>query len=228
VHSSQNVIGVSGTLGIQVLRGAQARARALGLDAPVVTAHWTWRLRNLPKLLSGMWRVALAHVFTAITGFPVAYGSLYLRKFDGARQVWVDYGLVGLKVVTTAGVGYIVDAFQNSVELENQKFHAFGTGTNAEASGDTALQTELTTQYATDNTRPTGTTTENGANVYRTVATFSPDSGGTIAVTEHGILSQAATGGGVLLDRTVFSAVNVVAGSDSIQSTYDITFTAGS
>lgn len=139
----------------------------------------------------------------------------------------IDYGTLSTRVVTTAGVGFIVDAFQNLVELENMRYHAYGTGTNAEANGDTALQTEETTQYNPDSTRPTGTQTENGANVFRTVGTYSPDSGGTRAITEHGILSQAATGGGVLLDRSVFSAVNVVAGSDSLQTTYDITFTAG-
>jgi hypothetical protein len=140
-----------------------------------------------------------------------------------------EYGTLSTRVVTTAGVGYIVDAFQNLVELENMKYHGFGTGTTAEASGDTALVTEETTQYASDNTRPTGTTTEGAsANIYRTVGTYSPDSGGTRAITEHGIFSQAATGGGVLLDRSVFSAVNLVAGSDSLQTTYELTFTAGS
>lgn len=147
------------------------------------------------------------------------------RVFGG--QV-VSYGLVGQRVVTTAGVGYIVDAFQNLVELENMKYHGFGTGTGAEASGDTALGTEFTTEYATDNTRPTGTTTEGAsANIYRTVATFSPDSGGTLAVTEHGVFSQAAVAGGVVLDRTKFSAVNLVASADSLQATYELTCAAG-
>lgn len=149
------------------------------------------------------------------------------RYFRGVSVL--DYGVLSNRVVTTAGVGYIVDAFQNLVELEEMKYHAFGTGTNAEASGDTALQTEETTQYATDNIRPTGTTTEGAsANIYRTVATYSPDSGGTRAITEHGVLSDADVGQGVLLDRSVFSAVNLVAGQDSLQSTYELTLTAGS
>jgi hypothetical protein len=45
----------------------------------------------------------------------------------------------------------------------------------------------------------------------------------TVAATEHGILSQAATGGGVLLDRSVFSVVSL-ASSESIAATYQITF----
>lgn len=141
--------------------------------------------------------------------------------------VATDYGLLSTRIVTTAGVGFIVDAWQNLVELENMKFHAFGTGATAAVVGDTALQTELTTQYNPDNTRPTGSLAESAANVFRTVATFSPDTGGTIAVTEWGLLTQAATGGGTLMDRIVFAAVNLVAGSDSLQTTFDATFAAG-
>jgi hypothetical protein len=145
------------------------------------------------------------------------------RYFGG--QV-LDYGVLSRRVVTTVGVGYVVDAFQNLVELENMRYHGFGTGVAAEAVGDTALGTELTTQYAVDNTRPTGTTTEGASgNIYRTVATLSPDTGGTIAVTEHGVFS--ATSAGVLLDRSVFAAVNLVAGADSLQATYDLTMSAG-
>lgn len=183
------------------------------LHAAVYRARWQdlapWQARQLRDLLAA--NVDLRE----------------LPRFFGGELM--NYGLVSTRVVTTAGVGYIVDAFQNLTELENLKFHGFGTGTNAEASGDTALQTELTTQYASDNVRPTGTTTEGAsANIYRTVATLSPDSGGTIAITEHGIFSQAATGGGTLLDRSVFSAVNIVSGSDSLQATYDLQLTAGS
>ena len=183
-----------------------------------------WRWKNLPHLWRGLRKVALARFLK----LPHFYGSVYLTKISKDGTV-THYGLASMRVVTTAGVGYIVDAFQNTTELENMEFHGFGTGTTAEASGDTALVTEFTTQYASDNTRPTGSNTEGAsANIYRTVATFSPDSGGTLAVTEHGIFSQAATGGGVLLDRSVFSAVNTVGGSDSIQATYDLTLTAGS
>lgn len=141
----------------------------------------------------------------------------------------INYGVMGRRVVTTVGVGYIVDAFQNLVELEEMKYHGFGTGNTAENVSDSALVTELTTQYASNSVRPTGTTTEGAsANIYRTVATLSPDSGGTIAIVEHGVFSDADVGQGVLLDRTVFSAVNLVAGSDSLQATYELTLTAGS
>lgn len=179
-----------------------------------------YRLRNLPNILRGAWRVAVAKLFNLST----FYGAVYVKVIRANGSV-EDYGLVSLRLVTTAGVNFIVDAFQNSVEVENLKFHGIGTGTNAEATGDTALQTELTTQYNPDNTRATGSTTEGGsANVYRTVGTNTVDA--TVAITEHGIFSQAATGGGTLLDRSVFSVLNLVSG-DSLQSTYDCTFSAG-
>jgi hypothetical protein len=207
-----------------------APSGSLGLTkfSRVKKAPLSWRLRNLRNILRGLPGVIAAWTVFYLFGIPSLIGSLRLRVAhkDGT---FTDYGLVGIRVVTTAGVNYIVDAFQNTTELENLKFHAFGTGTNAEAVGDTALQTEETTQYNPDSTRPTGSLTEGAsANIFRTVGIYSPDSGATRAITEHGVMSQAATGGGTLLDRTVFSAVNLVAGSDSLQATYDLTFTAGS
>jgi hypothetical protein len=182
-----------------------------------------WKARNAANLWRGVRRVGLARALR----LPTHYGALWLRVLYGSGEQ-VDLGLVSLRVITTTGVGYIVDAFANSVELENMKFHGLGTGTGAEAAGDTALGTELSTEY-TGNVRATGSTTEGAsANIYRTVGTNTLDSG-TPAVTEHGVLSQAAPGGGVLLDRSVFAAINLVgANGDGIQSTYDATFTAGS
>lgn len=180
-----------------------------------------WRLRNIPNLWRGAWRVAVARVL----GINAAYGSLYATVIRSDGEV-VHYGLASMRVVTTAGVNFIVDAFQNTVELEDMKYHGIGTGNTAEAVGDTALVTEITTEYETNNTRPTGTTTEGAsANIYRTVATNTVD--GSVATVEHGIFNQASNAGGTLLDRSVFSVINLSA-SDSLQSTYDLTFTAGS
>jgi len=181
-----------------------------------------WRLANMRHLWRGARRVAAARA----AGVAHCYGQLWLDVIRGDETV-ERLGLVSMRVVTDTGVAYIVDAFQNLVELENMKFHGFGTGTNAEAAANTALQTEETTQYNPDSTRPTGSTTEGAANIYRTVGTYSPDSGGTRAITEHGIFSQAATGGGVMLDRSQFAAVNLAAGADSLQATYDFTITSG-
>jgi hypothetical protein len=178
-----------------------------------------YRLRNLVNIWRGFWRVLIAEIFRIRT----VYGVVYAKVIKANGEI-VNLGCISMRVVTDTGVGFIVDAFQNLVELENMKFHGFGTGTTAEAASQTALVTELTTQYATDNTRPTGSTTEGAsANIYRTVGTLSPDA--SVAITEHGIFS--ATSAGVLLDRSVFSAINLVSG-DSLQVTYDMTYTSGS
>jgi len=180
-----------------------------------------WRRRNLPNLARGLRTLAGAR----LVGSVHVYGALWLEviRGDGTR---LPYGLASLRVVTDAGVAFLVDALQNLVEPENMKFHGYGTGGTAEAATQTALVTELTTQYATDNTRPTGSQTENGANVYRTVGTLDPDAD--VAITEHGIFSQAATGGGTMLDRSLFSVINLSgAGGDTLQSTYDFTITSG-
>lgn len=191
-------------------------------------------LRALPFLPTDL----AAELRDAIARVVVIESELRLRVVRGLGLAraglipWTDirledYGVVSRKVVTTAGVGFIVDAFQNLTELENMKFHGIGTGVGAEAVGDTALGTELTTEYNPNSTRATGTTTEAAANIYQTVATNTIDSG-TPAITEHGVFTQAATGGGVLLDRSVFAAVNLVgANGDGIQSDYRFTINAG-
>lgn len=183
-----------------------------------------WRAANQRHLFRGWRRIAAAKAL----GVPTYYGALWCTVRRGGTGEVIPYGLASLRVVTTVGVGYIVDAFQNLVEPENMKFHGFGTGTTAEASGDTALVTELTTQYNPDSTRPTGTTTEGAsANIYRTVATLTPDSGGSIVLREHGIFSAASAG--VLLDRSLFAAITLDSTlGDSLQVTYDLTFPAGS
>jgi hypothetical protein len=185
----------------------------------------TYAYRNRMRL--GFWwgwlQVQLAFAVNRMFGIAVFTSELRgkLIRRNGAEH---DLGVLSRRVVTNNGVGYIVDAFQNLVELENMKYHGVGTGGTAEAAGDSALVTESTTALNPDSTRGTGTTTESASNAYQTVGTVTFD--GSAAITEHGIFSQAATGGGVLLDRSLFSAINVVSG-DSIQFTYTLTFTAG-
>jgi hypothetical protein len=182
-------------------------------------------LPHLPRDLS----LELIELIGQITIVESQLGLVH-NRFEGfdrkGKAIYTpfDLGIVSRKVVTDTGVAFIVDAFQNLTEIENLKFHGIGTGGAAEAVGNTALTTELTTQYNPDNTRATGTTTENAANIYRTVGTNAVDSA--VSITEHGIFSQAATGGGTLLDRSLFTAVALASG-DSLQSTYDLTLTAG-
>jgi len=154
--------------------------------------------------------------------YAVMGGQAFCSKCDGRFEV-EDYGLVGKKLITDNGVAYLVDAWQNSVELENQKYHGLGTGSTAENQTDSGLGTELTTEY-TGNVRATGTTTEDAANVFVTVATNTLDGTPGAALREHGIFS--ASSAGVLWDRTVFSAITLSSG-DGLQSTYNMTASAG-
>jgi hypothetical protein len=186
-----------------------------------------YRLKNFINIWRGL-RVLLLHALLRPLGVQrTIYGAVYAKVIRGSGEI-VYFGLISLRVVTDTGVGYLVDSLQNLTEPENLKFHGYGTGTTAEAASQTALVTELTTEYATDNVRPTGSLTEGAsANIFRTVATLSPDGAGTLAIAEHAILSQAATGGGVMLDRSQFSAINLTRGSDSLQTTYDLTVPSG-
>jgi hypothetical protein len=123
------------------------------------------------------------------------------------------------RVVTNAFVNDIVDVLQGIAgplaTINAYKYHASGTGTTAEAAAQTALVTEV-------GSRVVGTQVEGNANQYKSVATVTYS--GTYAITEHGLLNAAAAG--TLMDRTLFSPVNVISG-DSIQFTFTITFTAG-
>jgi hypothetical protein len=123
-------------------------------------------------------------------------------------------------VVTTVGLQFVVDAFQNTTELESFIFHAVGTGTTAADASDTALETENLLGNAD---RCNGSQGENGATTYRTQCTITKTNAGTAAITEAGLLSADATG--VLFARQVFAAVNL-SQNDSIQTTWDITISA--
>jgi hypothetical protein len=185
-----------------------------------------WHLRNRLRrgYLWGWFVVQLARLFSKLTGVVTITSQLSIRLRKATGE-WIDYGVVGYRVITDTGVGFIVDAWQNSVEIEIMKYHGCGTGVGAEAAGNTALGTECTTALNPDSTRATGTLAEGAsANIFSSVGTLTFDA--SAAVTEHGLLSQAATGGGVLWDRTVFAAVNVASG-DQIQFTYQATLTSG-
>lgn len=131
----------------------------------------------------------------------------------------IDLGIISTKLVTDAFVNYLVDALQDSTTypMDVFKYHDSGTGVVAEAVGDTALGTPC------GEARDTGTQIEGAtAEIFKTVATHTY--AGTFAITEHGLFSAAAAG--TLMDRSVFTAINVVA-SDKIEFTYELTCTSG-
>ncbi len=180
-----------------------------------------WRARNFGRVLRGVRRIAVAHRL----GLPTFHGALWLRVLRGSGRE-IDLGLVGVRVVTNDGVDFIADGFTNATELETMNFHGIGTGITAENVTDSALVTELTTEYPVDNVRDTGTQSQPSANIYRSVGLNTVDENPAADMREHGLLDQAAVGGGVLLDRTLFGAIDLDA-NDGLETTYDLTITAG-
>lgn len=188
-----------------------------------------WKIRNTLRwsYLFGWFAQQLARGLTNLTGIPCLISQLELKliKADGTI---IDYGVVSYRVVTDAGVAFLIDDWDaNGQDISTMNFHGLGTGTTAENANQTALVTESTTALNPNSTRATGTRSQPSANIYRSVGTLTFDTDA--AVTEHGLFSQEATGGGTMWDRSVFSAINVVgANGDSIQSTYSVTVTSGS
>jgi hypothetical protein len=185
------------------------------------------RIRNLRHLLPGLLMATAARTFTRLTGIPTIVGSLRIRHLLAGGHTVIDYGVVSYRVVTNTGVQFLVDSLQNLVEPELLKYHAIGTGVVAEAATDAALGAEWAGADYTGGVRAAGTQGEGAAaNVYRTTATNTKASAGVSAVTEHMLMSQAATGGGVGLDRSVFAAFNLNQ-NDGLQTQYDFTINSG-
>lgn len=127
--------------------------------------------------------------------------------------------------VVNAGETALRDCFGGTgsptcTPVQNFKYHGLGTSSAAIAETDTGCTTELTTQYNPDSTRATGSQTNNGANIYRTVGTNTVDASATIE--EFCLLSQAATGGGTMWTRILTGTVTLASG-DSLVTTYDLT-----
>ncbi len=186
---------------------------------------WRYRLRTWAKEAALRLRLCVTGCVrglqgTGIFGTSRLYASV-IRANGGVEHL----GLLSTKVVTDAGVAFLVDDWDNNgQDISTMNFHGCGTGATAEAVSDTALVTESTTALNPDSTRATGTRSQPAANQYRTVGTVTFDA--SAAITEHGLFSQAATGGGTLWYRSVFSAINVASG-DSIQFTYTCTVSSG-
>lgn len=123
-------------------------------------------------------------------------------------------------LVTTVGKG-IISGQLNGVTTAPVTAIAIGIGTTGAAAGDTALQSESTTNGAQRGaatcTRQTTTTTNDTAQLVKTF-TFT----GSFAITEEGLFDNN-TSGGNMLARQVFSAVNVISG-DTLQITHKIVF----
>lgn len=192
--------------------GKMTWGSSLGIK-PKKCGRWVllWKLRNFRNLLRG-WRVPVA----LLLKIPTVYGELFpvLIRKDGTR---ISLGLASLRVVTTAFVDLMVDQLiAESSVWGDFKYHDSGVGTTAAAITDTDIET-------TDGeARASGTQAENAHNIYESVGTIAYTT--TKAITEHGLFN--ASTGVTLMDRHVFSAINVENG-DSIEFTYRLTCTAG-
>lgn len=189
-----------------------------------------WKTRQANTFLKGLKGVRAARKVAAKYGLMAPYGLLWLQKIT-AQGEHTDFGLVSTQIITTDGVDYLANNIANtgSYLIANFKFHGIGTGVTAAAVGDRALQTEITTQYSTDNVRPTGTNAKGATGIATSIGTVTVDA--TVAATEWGLFTQAATGAqsqpaNSMLDRVVYTVVNLASG-DSLQATFTLTFPNG-
>lgn len=198
----------------QIGMGGRLQSRVIRTPGPGAA----WKLSNTVRVsfLWGCLMTLMAKALSALTGVPTMTAELraVLVRADGER---VNYGLLSRRSITTAFVNFVVDQLQTETSVFGDfKFHDSGVGSTAENVSNTAMET-------TDGeARVTGTQTEGAANVYVSVGTISYTT--TKAITEHGLFNDVSAG--TLMDRSVFSAINVVSG-DSIQFTYSLSVNSG-
>lgn len=153
-------------------------------------------------------------------------GDLFLRKPWYVR-FWEQLAFDQRGLITDAALNAVATDLTGGAAISAFKYHDSGTGTNAAAQTDTALQTQ-----AGPTTRATGTNTQTQSAsgtgsttpaIVQSVGTISYSS--SLAITEWGLFNQSAQGG-TMWDHRVFSAINVTSG-DSIQFTYSISIPGG-
>lgn len=203
------------TVGTMGMKGTVA-ARKIG----VRRAPLSWRMRNALRwgYIQGLIQFCVAWL-AAKCGVTTLTAALRVKVRTAAGE-WVDYGVVSRRKVTKAAATALATYLSDATGFQ-PKYHGCGTTNTAEANTQTALLGECTTALNPDTTRATGTNTVTGAdnNIYQSVGTLTFDDAA--GVVEHGIITTSS-GAGTLLDRSVFSAINVASG-DSIQFTYQLT-----
>ena len=127
-----------------------------------------------------------------------------------------DLGVVSTRLVTDAFVDFLVDQLQSSTgEIAGFSWHGSGISNTAENGAQTGLISEIAVSRV-NGTKGEGLT----SNVYSTMAVQYYDA--PYAVVEHGVFNASAAG--VMMDRSVFPAINVGIG-DGIEFTYELTIT---
>jgi hypothetical protein len=216
------VLPLRGDLGLRVIRAAaipDALSDKIERFNPSSKLGRVVRLclQHLPDdlALELMDRVQSAVIMESALGIKV----LRVNHQDRRLQAVEDWGIVSEKVVSRAGVNYLVDAFQGTVSSTALKYHGMGTSSAAESTANTALTAESTA--ITGNVRATGSLTEGSTtNIFQTVGTLTCDTA--VTIKEHGLFSTSGFGAGTLWDRSIFADVGLSSG-DSIQFTYNLT-----
>lgn len=178
---------------------------------------------KLGIMLSGALGMGFAYAGSELTAkhlIPDGHGGMKLAPHPNRLKAWLGFHDVryGHKCITDAFVNFIVDQLQAETSVFGDfKYHDSGIGAGAEAAGDTGLGTPW------GGARDVGTQTEGAtANIYKSVATTTYNA--TKAITEHGLFNASSSV--TLMDRTLFSAINVVSGN-AIEWTFQVTFTSG-
>jgi hypothetical protein len=181
-------------------------------------------LPHLPADMAG----ELIDKFTSILILESSLAVVHLSDFDPNLGIWHradDYGIVSRKVVTTAGVNYLVDCWQNLQTLSTMRCHAIGTSANAENIADTGCVAEIATGTYTALVRATGTLEEGAtANIFRSAGTNQVAAG--VTLVEHMLMNTNTRGLGTGWDRSVWGGTTISA-SDAILTRYDLTGNAG-
>jgi len=181
------------------------------------SAPLSWKLRNIlrPSYVWNLFTYYGMKALSAITGVISVTGRISARLIH-ADGTSMNYGVVGHGLVTTAFITFLIDSMVTSdTTFADFKFHDSGVGVIAAAIGDTDMGT-------TDGeTRVTGTQVDVDP-IYRSVGTITYTT--TKAITEHGLFNIVT--GGTMIDRHVFTAINVV-NTDQIEFTYEWTANSG-
>lgn len=180
---------------------------------------------TVTKIAKDGHRTLIARVerITKSTDVAFARKLAIARVLTGAQVPWYARALEALS--PSIANALIPDSGETAIRdlliASNYKYHGLGSGSTAAGESDTGCQTEFTTQYNPDNTRATGSQTNNGADVYRSVGTNTVDASATAR--NFCLMSQAATGGGTMLSHIVFGADIGLSSGDGVQTTYDLT-----
>lgn len=167
----------------------------------------------IAKVTDRAGKVTASHVKAGWLNYVAAYG-VQIPLITGHYT----YSMRGANLVTTAGKAGVAGRIGASGSPAAFTYIAIGIGTTAANVADTTLESEITTnggQRAAASVSLVTTDTTN--DTARAVVTFTFT--GSFAVTEAGLLNASSSG--TLLNRQVFSAVNVVSG-DTLQVTIDI------